>query len=149
MTTKILPGNLIAGSWENILNLFNGLLIDTLEAEVSLSPSAANFSITKTIPAGAIVLLAQLDIPATVSATTATKIGLGISSDPDKYALSAALTAEDVGGLTNWATAAIPLSSTETIRVSACDNAGAAAGTIGGTGQLVKVRLTWIRPDTL
>lgn len=144
----ILSSNYITET-EQPIKIANGLLLESKKVTVALSPSAASFATGITIPTGAIAFLTQLDIPSTISATTAVKIGLGIAADPDKYGLSAALTAEDVGGLRNLATLGIPTTAAEPILVYACDTDGAAAGTIGETSQNVTIRLTWLKPDSL
>lgn len=149
--SKVLPGNyanpLVPGI--DTLQMMPGVVQDFIEEEIALSPAAASFPLSRQLPAGAVILLAQLKIPATISATTATKIGLGIAADPDKYVLSAALTAQDAGGLRNLAVDAVPLAAAETVGVYAVDNAGAAAGTIGGTGQKVKVRIVFLKPENI
>jgi hypothetical protein len=88
-----------------------------------------------------------LKLPATVSATTATKVGLGrvtATADPDKYCLSTALAAETIAQVKDFWT--VPLTATETVGIFACDNAGAAAGSIGGAGQTVECSITYYQP---
>jgi hypothetical protein len=122
-----------------------GLKEGVIEQVVDLSTAAASFSLTKTLPAGSAVTSVAVVIPSTISATTAVKIGVGrvtSSADPDKYWLSAALTAQ-AAQIPLWQTAT-GVTADETIGIFACDTNGAAAGTIGGTGQYVHVRLTYI-----
>ncbi len=127
-----------------------GLRFRTITEEIKLDTPAANFPLSQTLPAGAVVVAASLVLPATISATTATKVGLGritASADPDKYLLSAALTAQDLAATQNFWGA--PLAAAETVGIFACDNAGAAAGTIGGAGQKVLASLTYVIAEAL
>ena len=116
---------------------------------IDLSAAAAtSFSLTEQIPKNSIVLAVALSIQETITAATAVKIGVGRTSDPDKYLLSAGLTAAELATpVNNWAA---PLTAAETIGVFACDNLGAAAGTIGGgTGDVVVVRVVYLEALTL
>jgi hypothetical protein len=145
MTKTILPGNYINNTdTTQPMELYPGLILDYLETTVSLNTAAANFTVG-TIPSGAIVLAAQFKPAGTISATTAVKIGLGISGTITKYGLSAGLTAIETGALRDLATAGTPLGSTETIKLYACATDGTAAGTIGGTGQEITVRMTYLK----
>lgn len=92
-----------------------------------------------------------MSIQSTIAATTAVKIGLGrvtATADPDKYILSAALTAAEIAQVENqWAS---PLTAEETIGVFACDTNGAAAGTIGGgANNIVVVRIVYLQALTI
>jgi hypothetical protein len=123
------------------------LQIFTIRQTIALTVPAASFLSTQVIiPLRAILLSAELWLPATVSATTAVKVGLGIAGTPSKYALSAALTTGVFGGLLNLATLGIPYTVAETLGIFACDNAGAAAGTIGGAGQTAQARISYLLP---
>jgi len=113
--------------------------------------AAASFSLSQTIPTNSIVIAAAMSIQQTITAATAVKIGVGrvtATADPDKYLLSAALTAAELSRPVNqWAA---PLTAAETIGVFACDTNGAAAGTIGGgTGDVVVVRVVYLEALTL
>jgi len=100
---------------------------------------AAGYDLTDQLPIGAVVLNAQIKLSATVVCTTAVKIGLGrkeSTADPDKYALTSALTAATYSGTKITVTGVLAdASAAETLRVFACDTNGAAAGTLdsGGT----------------
>jgi len=126
MTTpdKIVPGNPAP--------LPQGLTTGTISKIVDLTTAAANFSIG-TIPAGSVVSHVAIDIPNTITAATAVKIGVGrltSTADPDKYWLSSALTAvSDSAVLLATSTT---VAAAEAIGLFACDTNGAAAGTIGG-----------------
>lgn len=113
--------------------------------------AAASFSLAETIPANSIVIAVAMSIQETITAATAVKIGVGrvtATADPDKYLLSAGLTAAELAKpVDQWAA---PLTAAETIGVFACDTAGAAAGTIGGgTGDVVVVRVVYLEALTL
>jgi len=113
--------------------------------------AAASFSLTETIPANSIVISVAMSIQKTITAATAVKIGVGrvtATADPDKYLLSAGLTAAELAKPVNqWAA---PLTAAETIGVFACATDGAAAGTIGGgTGDVVVVRIVYLEALTL
>lgn len=96
---------------------------------VDMSAAAANSFAAVTIPAGSVVTGLALHVPNTISASTATNLSVGTSSDPDKYG-EFDLTAGDYEQPQNqWAS---PLASDEDIVISATDGSGAAAGTIGG-----------------
>jgi hypothetical protein len=111
-----------------------GVRYKTIREVIDLSAAAAaNFPLLGKIPAGSVVVAAAMSIPNTIQAATATKIGLGRSTttaNPSKYLLSAALTAAELKAPINQWSA--PLAAEEALYVAACDNAGAAAGTIGG-----------------
>jgi hypothetical protein len=124
------------------------LTTGTLAKTVDLSSAAANFSIG-TIPAGSVVSHVAVELPATISAATAVKIGVGrltATADPDKYWLSADLTAvSDSAVLLATSTT---VAAAEEIGLFACDTNGAAAGTIGGVaGEYVRVVVGYITAE--
>jgi hypothetical protein len=104
----------------------------TIAKTIDLSTAAASFSIGK-IPAGSVVSHVCIEIPNTITAATAVKIGVGrltATADPDKYWLSSALTAvSDSAVLLATSTT---LAAEEEIGLFACATDGSAAGTIGG-----------------
>lgn len=127
-----------------------GLKEVTYEDVVDLGTAAANFDIKFKIPRNAIVVAVALSVPFTISATTATKIGIGrktASADPDKYGLTAALTATELVRIHNGWGSPISDSGGESLAIYACDNAGDAAGSIGGTGQYVVASITAFIPQ--
>lgn len=66
-----------------------GLDQKTKMATLDLSAAAASFPLPDLVPAGAVVLAVAINTPL-ISATTATKIGIGrltATADPDKYYL--------------------------------------------------------------
>ena len=127
-----------------------GLTTGSITKTVDLSTAAASFSLG-TIPAGSLVACVAIKTPDTTTATTAVKIGVGRltdAADPDKYWLSANLSAQDA------ATALLATSTTSTaeeeIGLFACATDGSAAGTIGGTaGQYAQVRVGYITAEKI
>lgn len=114
-----------------------------IESRIDLSTAAAYFTIG-TRPIGSGIVSLAVDVPNTLSATTAVKFGIGNASDPDAYYRSAGLTTASstrqilLHADTNITTA-------ESIRFSAVDTNGAAAGTIGGgSDDYVRVRITYL-----
>lgn len=109
-----------------------GLTTGTLSKTVDLTTAGANFTIG-TIPAGSVVSHVAVEIPNTIAAATAVKIGVGrltSTADPDKYWLSSGLTAvSDSAVLLATSTT---VSAAEEIGLFACATDGSAAGTIGG-----------------
>jgi len=108
--------------------------------EQSVIPAgAAGYDLAVQLPIGAVILNAQIKLSAAVVCTTAVKIGLGrkeSAADPDKYALTSALTTGTYSGTKITVTGVLAdASAVETLRVFACDTNGAAAGTLdsGGT----------------
>ena len=126
----------------------DGIQFGTINAVVDLSTPAANFAFGS-VPAGACVISVALTVPATISATTAVKIGVGrltSTADPDKYYLTADLTAGQFVNTRAWATA---LTANESVGIFACATDGSAAGSIGGEGEYVKVRLVYAQAVAL
>lgn len=127
-----------------------GLAVGTIQKTVDLSTAAANFSLG-TIPAGSVVASVAVKTPGTTTAATAVKIGVGrltATADPDKYWLSADLTAQDAA--TVLLATSTTVTAAEEIALFACDTNGAAAGTIGGTaGQYAQVRVAYITAETI
>jgi hypothetical protein len=122
-----------------------GLIAGTISQRVDLSTAAANFPLTEKLPKGAWVEAIAVKVPATITADTAVKIGLGrltASADPDKYWISAALTAATYEGK---ALTSASVTAEEELAIFACATGGAAAGTIGATGQYVDVRIMYLQ----
>lgn len=116
--------------------LTEGLRLRALEQEVTIGGAAASFDLTSDLPSGAIPVGGALNLQTAVTATTAVKVGLGTSGDPDKYGLTGALTKNSKG---KAMVSPSVLGSLEDVKIFACDTGGAAAGTLdSGT---VRVRL--------
>jgi hypothetical protein len=129
-----------------------GVITKEITEVVDLSTAAAaSFTLRNVVPANSVVLTAAMSIQGTIAAATAVKIGLGrvtATADPDKYLLSAGLTAAELAKPQNqWAS---PLTADEQVGVFACDTNGAAAGTIGGgNGNAVVVRIVYLQASTI
>lgn len=120
--------------------------VDVLEETISMASAAASFAIA-TRPVGSFLAYLAVDVPDTLTASTAVKFGIGTDADPDAYFLSAGLTSASSGqkGLfyinSNIATA-------ETLKVFACATDGTAAGTIGGgSADAITVRVAWLKVE--
>jgi hypothetical protein len=107
------------------------------EEDVELDGSASN-DLSAAIPDGAVILASQGNLKTTVVATTAVKVGIGISGNPDLYGLSADLVKNTkIDSIPDYAV----LSGDEDIGVYAADTNGGAAGTLD-TGT-VRVRIVY------
>jgi hypothetical protein len=118
----------------------DGTEVYTLEEDVDLTTPAADFDLSADVPSGAHILSVQTNLKTAVTGATATKVGIGISSDPDKYGLTSGLTQNLK---TDRVVARVDLTAAEDVRLYACDNAGAAAGTIGGASEEVTVKIRY------
>lgn len=95
---------------------------------VAAGPGSVSYDLGIDIPDGALILAARMDIvDALTGGGTTAKVGLGTVADPDKYLLSAALTAETVFSLFDANGVGVVLSADEDIQV----NGATAAGAIG------------------
>lgn len=119
-------------------NVREGYEIRVLEANVVIPSAVASVDLAADIPSGSVILASQANLQTAVTATTAVKVGIGVTADPDKYGLSGALTKNTK---INFIPAHAVLSGAEDVKVFACDTNGAAAGTINsGT---VRVRIVF------
>lgn len=123
-----------------------GYEIFVINEVVDLGSSGASFDLTEDVPSGAIILSAQANLQDLISATTAVKVGLGISGDEDKYGKTSNLTQNQK--IDTIPTHAV-LGSAEDIQIFAVDTSGAAAGVIGGTGEEVRVYLVYAALNSL
>jgi len=122
-----------------------GLRVRVLDETLTIPSAVASVNLTSTIPAGSVILGCQMNNTSIVTATTATKVGLGESGDPDLYGLSANLSKNTKTDL--MAAWAVLGAGAHQLRINACDNAGAAAGTIdSGT---VRVRVHYLDLQSL
>lgn len=114
-----------------------GMLDDT----VTLSPAAASFNLGNIVPIGAAIISVQVRLDTAITGLTgATKVGIGIAADPDKYGKTASLLiGQAINTVPNW----FVLTGSEDIRLFAVDNNGAAAGTIGGAAEVIRVRVMY------
>lgn len=119
-----------------------GILTGTITKEITLSSAAASFEIGQR-PANSAIASLEVELSGTLSAATAVKFGVGHSGDPDAYYRSAGLTtASNVYKLMTDVDTNV--TSAQTLNLYAVDTNGAAAGTIGGAGETVKVRITYL-----
>jgi hypothetical protein len=114
-----------------------------IEKTIDMSTAAAFFDIGVR-PANTVIASYAIKSANTLAAATAVKFGLGNSTNPSAYYLSAGLTTASnaQNGLLHADT---NVSTAETLRISACATGGTAAGTIGGgAGNSVDVRITYL-----
>lgn len=116
-----------------------------VETEVAVGGAAADHDIGWNVPTGFAVVKASARLLKEITAVTATKVGFGtkVAGDPNKYALTPALTAGQVHQSINptWNDGG-----GDDLGLTACDNAGAAAGTIAGSGAADVRVMVWMRP---
>ena len=127
-----------------------GVQSETIEQRVLLDTAAANFPLNLVLPKGAWVFAIAVNIPSTISATTAVKVGVGrvtSTADPDKYWLSSALTAQTYAGVPLTLNSSVVAD--ETLGVFACATDGSAAGSIGGAGQYIDVAITYFKAQAI
>jgi hypothetical protein len=127
-----------------------GLEVKVIDEIVTLTNAAAT-ALTSKLPAGGVVLSSQINLNTAVVGDASgdnglTKVGVGISSDPDKYGKTAVLTLNakaDV--IPDWAV----ISSEETVGVYATDNDGAAVTEKFVAAGLVRVRIVYLTTNSL
>jgi hypothetical protein len=110
----------------------------TITEQVSVNGGSAD--LVTVIPVNSRIEAVQFRCDNLPVFTTATKIGLGVAADPDKFAISGAGAVKNtkVSAVTTDANGAS--ATAVTLRVSAVDNAGAAAGSFVGK---VSVRVVY------
>jgi len=116
--------------------------MEILDDTVSLDPAAASFNLSDVVPIGAVILGVQLRLITTVTgANGGTNIGVGTAALASKYGMTTGLASGlTIDKIPNWKVLTIP----EDIRVWACGESGVAHGTIGGAGESLKVRVTYL-----
>jgi hypothetical protein len=121
-----------------------GLEIKVIDETVTLT-NAVETDLTETVPAGAVILSVQANLATAVTGDASgddglTKVGIGVTADPDKYGLSADLAKNTkINTIPDWAV----LAGAETVTVKAADNAGAAVTEKFTAGGEVRVRLVY------
>lgn len=121
-----------------------------IDEEVTLT-NAVETNLTTQVPANSVILTVQANLNTAVTGDASgddglTKVGIGITSDPDKYGKTAALTKNAKSDfIPAWAL----LSSAETVCVKAADNAGAAVTEKFTAGGKVRVRIVYITLNSL
>lgn len=127
-----------------------GLTKKVMDVTVTLT-NAASTALATALPAGAVILSVQANLEEAVVGDGSgdnglTKVGIGVSGDPDAYGLSAALTANTkIDKIPSWAA----LAASTTLGVYACDNAGAAVTEKFVAGSTVRVVVTYYELDSL
>lgn len=117
-----------------------------VETLVNVGGAAADHDIGWNVPANFAVVKASAYLVKTITgAAGGVKVGFGTKAagDPDKYALTPTLLAgaahQSINPTWNDGT-------TDDLGLTACDNAGAAAGTIAGSGAGDVRVMVWMRP---
>lgn len=128
---------------EKLLHRGKRLRLCMIEEVVSFN-AAAFANLTQVLPANSEVLDVQMNFETAMALNVAVKLGVGTAADPDAYLLSAvAMTRNAKNASRPKAVNAAAL----TPRISACDNAGAAAGTV--TSGQVRVRIVYEYAEAL
>jgi hypothetical protein len=123
--------------------LTEGGEIRVMDEDVAIVAGAST-DLTQNVPAGSVILMVQANLETIVTATTAVKVGIGVSADPDAYGKTSALTKNlKVDTVPDWAAGGSAID----VKVFAVDTNGAAAGTLD-TGT-VRVRIIYWVPNSL
>lgn len=121
-----------------------GLGIYVVEETKALTNAAAT-DLSANVPAGAVLLSVQARLDATVVGDASgdnglTKVGIGVSGDPDLYGLSADLIKNTkINTIPDWAAGGAAID----MQIYACDNAGGAVTEKFVAGSTVTVRYTY------
>lgn len=110
-----------------------------IEQAVTLA-AAASGDLTTQLPANYRVIFASANNDTLLSYGTAVKFGIGTAADPDKFLLSSTTLTKNTKNEGQPLEAVASGSAAVTVRVSAVDTNGAAAGTMTGT---VRARLVY------
>ena len=129
-----------------------GMEVKVIDETVELT-NAVETDLTETVPAGAVILCAQVNLEALITGDGSgddglVKVGLGITADPDKYGKTADLTKNaKIDTIPDWTV----LAAEETVTIKGCDAAGAAVTEkfTGGTGQDVRVWVVYAVTNSL
>jgi len=127
-----------------------GFEVKVIDEVVTLT-NAVECDLTETVPDGAVILSVQANNDTLVEGDATgddglTKVGIGVTGDPDKYGLSADLVQNTK---TNTLPAYAVLSGAETVTVKAADNAGAAVSEKFVAGGKVRVRIVYLACNSL
>lgn len=116
---------------------------------VTIDPPAQVFDVSSDFPINAVVISLQINLETTITKTgLATKVGLGTTATADKYGKTLDLLKNSkintvILGVVSPAT--LPAD----IRLFSVNNSGTPTGTMGGPGQQIRVRRTYIVLDSL
>jgi len=127
-----------------------GLEIKAIDEDVTLT-NAVEVDLTETVPAGAVILSVQGNLETAITGDGSgdnglTKVGIGVTADPDKYGKTSGLTKNlKIDTIPDWTV----LASEETVTVKACDNDGAAVTEKFTAGGIVRVRIVYAACNSL
>ena len=125
--------------------LGNGCRVVELD-ETIIGLGAVSTDISQDIPDGAVLLCVQANIEKlVVSAGTSVKVGIGPTSDPDKYGITSALTKNLK---IDTMPAYVVLSGAEDVQINMCDTGGG-IGDSAASGGDVRVRIVYSIPVSL
>ena len=119
--------------------------------EIVTLTNAVETNLAHTVPAGAVILSVQGNLETLVVGDASgdnlcAKVGIGVTADPDKYGISAALTANlKINTLPDWAV----LGSAETVTVKAAKTDGSACTEKFVAGGKVRVRIVYLKLTSL
>lgn len=121
--------------------------IEILDDTVVADPAAASFDLSNVVPVGAVIVSVQVRLDTEITGVGgATKVGIGIVADPDKYGKTASLVSGQLVSTTPpWKV----LGAQEDVQLYAVDDAGDATGTIGGAGEGITVRVMYAQQAAL
>lgn len=123
----------------------DGTRISVIDEVVTLT-NAVETNLTSTVPAGAVILSTQVVLHTAVTGDASgddllAKVGVGVTADPDKYAITPALTANSKHSkIPTWAV----LGAEETVTVKAAKTDGSACTEKFVGGGLVRVRIVYL-----
>ena len=127
-----------------------GLEVKVIDETVTLT-NAVEDDLTETLPAGAVVLSAQLNLETAVTGDASGDdgldlVGLGTTADPDLLTITSALTKNaKADTIPDWAV----LASETTITIKAVDDGGAAVTEKFVAGGIVRARIVYAVPNSL
>lgn len=127
-----------------------GTEVKVIDEVVTLT-NAVETNLTETVPSGAVILSVQANLNSAVTGDASgddglTKVGIGVTADPDKYGLTSGLTKNlKADTVPAWTV----LSGAEQICVKAADNAGAAVTEKFVAGGTVRVRVVYVTLNSL
>jgi len=123
--------------------------IECIEEVLTWVHANTAINVTTPIPAGSILLFAQMNTDQAFTFDTAVKIGLGTAADPDLFALSAGTVInKNDKTYTLGVAAAYLLAAQTTVQIQCVDVAGAAAGHLETVGK-IRVQLVYLVADVI
>lgn len=138
-----------------IADFITGPELQYLTSELSVLGQTINISVgsqqswdlSYIIPIGSVILSVQISLDNDILSSLATKIGVGIDSDSDKYGKTTGLTQNlKIDTIPSW----VILLQEENIKLFAVDDDGNAIGTIGGdVNNRVQVRVIYLNLTSL